>query len=140
MQYYDAIIIRFTGEKGGVHNIFVDGGDKKSRKICYTDKLKKELETLFGMGESIDLWVITHVDDDHIEGLCNFINDTIHWYWWDIQRQVLQSIWHAYHVSLQLMATSVNQQMKSSRRTEPHWLVNSPTLKEISSIAMQSLE
>ena len=23
MQYYDAIIIRFTGEDGGVHNIFV---------------------------------------------------------------------------------------------------------------------
>lgn len=76
MQYYDAIIIRFTGEDGGVHNIFVDGGDKKSRTICYTDKLKKELETLFGMGESIDLWVITHVDDDHIGGLYNFINDT----------------------------------------------------------------
>ena len=28
------------------------------------------------MGESIDLWVITHVDDDHIGGLYNFINDT----------------------------------------------------------------
>ena len=31
MKYYDAIIIRFTGEDGGVHNIFVDGGDINSR-------------------------------------------------------------------------------------------------------------
>ena len=28
------------------------------------------------MGESIDLWVITHIDNDHIGGLYNFINDT----------------------------------------------------------------
>ena len=27
MQYYDAIIIRFTGDDGSVHNIFVDGGN-----------------------------------------------------------------------------------------------------------------
>ena len=48
MQYYDAIIIRFTGEDGSVHNIFVDGGDIHSREFCYTDNLKKKLEFLFG--------------------------------------------------------------------------------------------
>ena len=53
MQYYDAIIIRFMGDDGSVHNIFVDGGNINSRKFCYTDRLKKELEFLFSMGESI---------------------------------------------------------------------------------------
>lgn len=93
MQYYDAIIIRFTDEDGGVHNIFVDGGDKKSRTICYTDKFKKELETLFGMGESIDLWVITHVDDDHIGGLYNFINDTK---FFEAHHERIKEVWMNY--------------------------------------------
>lgn len=43
MLYYDAIIIRFTGDDGSVHNIFVDGGNINSRKFCYTDRLKKNL-------------------------------------------------------------------------------------------------
>ena len=50
MQYYDAIIIRFTGEDGSAHNIFVDGGDIKSRKFCYIDKLKKNLKFYFAGG------------------------------------------------------------------------------------------
>lgn len=33
MQYYDAIIIHFTGEDGSVHNIFVDGGDINLREF-----------------------------------------------------------------------------------------------------------
>ena len=93
MQYYDAIIIRFTGEDGSVHNIFVDGGDIKSPKFCYTDKLKKELELLFGMGESIDLWVITHIDNDHIGGLYNFINDTE---FFDAHHGQLKEVWMNY--------------------------------------------
>lgn len=50
MQYYDAIIIRFTGEDGSVHNIFVDGGDIHSRKFCYTDSLKKNLNIYSARG------------------------------------------------------------------------------------------
>lgn len=93
MKYYDAIIIRFTGEDGGVHNIFVDGGDIKSRNFCYTDRLKKELELLFGMGESIDLWVITHIDNDHIGGLYNFINDTE---FFETHHKQLKEVWMNY--------------------------------------------
>ena len=93
MKYYDAIIIRFMGNDGSVHNIFVDGGDIKSRKFCYTDRLKKELEFLFGMGESIDLWIITHIDDDHIGGLYNFINDTE---FFETHHERLKEVWMNY--------------------------------------------
>ena len=93
MQYYDAIIIRFTGDDGSVHNIFVDGGNINSRKFCYTDRLKKELELLFGMGESIDLWVITHIDNDHIGGLYNFINDTE---FFETHQERLKEVWMNY--------------------------------------------
>ena len=93
MQYYDAIIIRFTGEDGSVHNIFVDGGDIHSREFCYTDNLKKKLEFLFGEGESIDLWIITHIDNDHIGGLYNFINDTE---FFETQHERLKEVWMNY--------------------------------------------
>lgn len=76
MQYYDAIIIRFTDEEGGIHNIIIDGGEIHSPKYCYTDRLKNELTKIFDEGETIDLWVITHIDNDHIGGLYNFVNDT----------------------------------------------------------------
>ena len=75
MLYYDAISIHFTDDDGNVHHIIVDGGDINSPKYCYTDRLKGKLENIFSKGESIDLWIITHIDNDHIGGLYNFIND-----------------------------------------------------------------
>ena len=75
MQYYDAIFIQFTGEDGSMHNIIVDGGNFRQCKYCYTDRIKEKLALLFGKGESIDLWVVTHIDNDHIGGLYHFIND-----------------------------------------------------------------
>lgn len=93
MQYYDAIIIRFMGDDSSVHNIFVDGGNINSRKFCYTDRLKKELEFLFSMGESIDLWIITHIDNDHIGGLYNFINDTD---FFETHHEQLKEVWMNY--------------------------------------------
>lgn len=75
MHYYDAIIIHYTDDDGGGHNIIVDGGEINSPKYCYTDRLKGKLEYIFNKGEAIDLWVITHIDNDHIGGLYNFIND-----------------------------------------------------------------
>lgn len=75
MCYYDAIIIRFDGNDGICHNIIIDGGDYKSLKFCYTDRLKGKLQSIFEAGEMIDLWIISHIDDDHIGGLVNFIND-----------------------------------------------------------------
>ena len=75
MQFYDAIFIRYTGEDGSMHNIIVDGGELRQRKYCYIDRIKEKLEVLFGRGEPIDLWVVTHIDNDHIGSLYHFIND-----------------------------------------------------------------
>ena len=75
MHYYDAIFIHFTGEDGSMHNIIVDGGDFRQRKYCYSDRIKEKLAIIFGRGESIDLWAVTHIDDDHLGGLYHFIND-----------------------------------------------------------------
>lgn len=75
MQYYDAILIQIASEDGSKHNIIVDGGNIKQCKYCYTDRIKEILAKIFGRGESIDLWVVTHIDDDHIGGLYHFIND-----------------------------------------------------------------
>lgn len=76
MNYYDAIVIRYDGNDGIFHNILIDGGDYRSATLCYTDNLKPCLQKIFNAGEVIDLWIITHIDDDHIGGLFHFVNDT----------------------------------------------------------------
>lgn len=93
MKYYDAIIMRFTDEDGIMHNILVDGGEIRSPKYCYNDNLKKELENILCGGGSIDLWVITHIDNDHIGGLYNFINDTD---FFEAHHKQLKEVWMNY--------------------------------------------
>lgn len=93
MQYYDAIIIRLTDDNGYACNILVDGGEICSPKYCYTDRLKLGLEGIFNKGEQIDLWVITHIDNDHIGGLYNFINDKD---FFEQHHQQLKEVWMNY--------------------------------------------
>lgn len=93
MQYYDAIFIHFADDDGRVHHIILDGGEIKSPKYCYYNRLKERLEEIFNRGESIDLWVITHIDDDHIGGLYSFINDI--GFFEDHQHQ-LNEVWMNY--------------------------------------------
>lgn len=77
MNYYDAIIIHFDGNDGSPHNIIIDGGDYKSKRLCYIQELKPRLSDIFKKNEVIDLWIISHIDDDHIGGLLNFVDDEI---------------------------------------------------------------
>lgn len=93
MQYYDAIVIHFTDDDGYGHNIIVDGGEIFSPKICYTDKLKVHLEKIFNKRESIDLWIITHIDNDHIGGLYHFINDGV---FFEKNHAQLKEVWMNY--------------------------------------------
>ena len=93
MLFYDAIFISFTDDEGGTHNIIVDGGEIKQKKFCYTDRLKKRLEVLFERGESIDLWIITHIDNDHIGGLYHFINDMA---FFEAHYEQLKEVWMNY--------------------------------------------
>lgn len=93
MQYYDAIIVSFNDDEGNAHNIIVDGGEVKSPKYCYTERLKGKLEKIFSKVETIDLWVITHIDDDHIGGLFHFINDAE---FFERYHQQLKEVWINY--------------------------------------------
>lgn len=69
----DGICIRFFGEDSSYHNIIIDGGTEKGDK--YERSLKREIIAIKERKEKIDLWIITHIDDDHIGGILRFIKD-----------------------------------------------------------------
>lgn len=61
----DGIHIRYYGDDNKWHNIFIDGG----RKVTYCSSVKPIIEQIIKNNESIDMWIITHIDDDHIGAL-----------------------------------------------------------------------
>jgi Metallo-beta-lactamase superfamily len=67
----DAIILRFQDEEGKPKNICVDSGFRKTYKL----RLKKSLLSIQARGEKVDLWIITHIDQDHISGILAFLKD-----------------------------------------------------------------
>lgn len=69
----DGIIIRCLGGDNQYHNIIIDGGVERGKVYEYT--LKQEIKQIIERKERIDLWIITHTDDDHIGGLLRFIAD-----------------------------------------------------------------
>lgn len=66
----DAIVINFLDSEGKPRNILIDGG----REITYFDRvrrngpLKKVIDKIKDRGENIDLMILSHIDNDHIEG------------------------------------------------------------------------
>lgn len=66
----DAIAISFLDNEGKPRNIFVDGG----REATYFDRvrrngpLKKVIDDIKKRKEIIDLIILSHIDNDHIEG------------------------------------------------------------------------
>lgn len=69
----DGISIRFLGNDGMYHNILIDGGVEPGQ--IYVNTIKKEIKSIVDRKETIDLWIISHIDDDHIGGILNFLND-----------------------------------------------------------------
>lgn len=67
----DAITINFLGNDGKYHNIFIDGGFA----VTYARTIKREAQEILNNGQKIDLFVITHIDQDHIGGAIKFIRD-----------------------------------------------------------------
>jgi beta-lactamase superfamily II metal-dependent hydrolase len=65
----DCIIVSF-GEEGSIKNILIDGGIGGTYK-----KLKKEIIEIKKAGQYIDLLVVTHSHEDHINGIIKFIED-----------------------------------------------------------------
>jgi beta-lactamase superfamily II metal-dependent hydrolase len=67
----DAIWIRYLGNDNLWHNILIDGG-----YIGNYDKIfKPVIDAISQAGECIDLWVITHIDLDHIGAIISFTRD-----------------------------------------------------------------
>jgi beta-lactamase superfamily II metal-dependent hydrolase len=75
----DAIHLSYMDSQKKTRNILIDGGPSPaySKK---GNKGKPEFGELFGLiktlkraGESIDLLILTHIDDDHIDGLLQWI-------------------------------------------------------------------
>lgn len=69
----DAIHIRFGETPDGFRNILIDGGTEKGDN--YDKGLKKVLEGIIAAGEQVDLWIISHIDDDHIGGILRLLKD-----------------------------------------------------------------
>lgn len=64
----DAFLLSFDNEKT---NIVIDMGLKKT----YSTYIRPDLINLKNKGHCIDLLVVTHVDNDHIEGAISFIEE-----------------------------------------------------------------
>ncbi|CAC9974434.1 ComEC/Rec2 family competence protein [Flavobacterium panici] len=71
----DAIHIYFTGNDKKPHNIIIDGGSEKGD--LYESGLRKRIDEIVNIKkEIIDIWIITHIDDDHIGGILRLLKDT----------------------------------------------------------------
>ncbi|PFX61619.1 MBL fold protein [Bacillus wiedmannii] len=64
-------------------NILIDGG-RSSRNLLR--HLEMELQSIKDKTESIDLLVITHIDDDHIGGVLSIFEMNIH-------KELIQNVW-----------------------------------------------
>jgi ribonuclease BN (tRNA processing enzyme) len=78
----DAILISFKDKENKNRNILIDGGtrgtyeynDKRTRKPV-SGNLKLSLEEIKQKGEKIDLLILTHVDNDHIDGIVKWFEE-----------------------------------------------------------------
>ncbi len=65
----DAASIRYLGTDGIFHNIFIDSGYGRTFRFVLEEEIKKIID----LGEIIDLWIISHIHDDHIGGILKYI-------------------------------------------------------------------
>jgi beta-lactamase superfamily II metal-dependent hydrolase len=68
----DGIWIRYKADTKKNHNILIDGGYGKN----YYGAFKKVIDKIIELEEVVDLWIITHIDGDHIGAILAFINDS----------------------------------------------------------------
>ncbi len=67
----DAIWIKFLGTDKNWHNILIDGGYGYAYKMAFGPLINH----LLTEGEKIDLWIISHIDRDHIGSVLGFVQD-----------------------------------------------------------------
>ncbi|HTF17411.1 MAG TPA: MBL fold metallo-hydrolase [Chryseolinea sp.] len=90
----DAIHIRFEGSDNRYHNILIDGGAEQHD--IYQAGVCRALVSIQERNESIDLWIITHIDDDHIGGILRFIQDETLRKGFDLSKTIFwYNAWHS---------------------------------------------
>jgi ribonuclease BN (tRNA processing enzyme) len=89
----DSIVVSFTDSSNINRNILIDGGP--GRAYQYKNKkgkpesgsLKNAIDKIREKNESVDLLIITHVDDDHIGGI-------LRWFEKDhVAKDLVQKVW-----------------------------------------------
>ncbi len=65
----DAASIRYLGNDKNYHNIFIDSGYSRT----FRHALEHGIKEVISREERIDLWVISHIHDDHIGGIVKYI-------------------------------------------------------------------
>jgi len=86
----DASGIRFLGNDNKYHNVFIDSGYERT----FRHVLENEIEDISSRNEMIDLWIISHIHDDHIGGVVKYIetvrdgecNDIVNQYFYNPPR------------------------------------------------------
>lgn len=66
----DAARIKFKDDNGKYHNILIDSGYKKT----YRNIIDAHVKDIQHTKEELDLWIVTHIHDDHIGGIEQYIN------------------------------------------------------------------
>lgn len=92
----DASRVRYYGNDGKYRNIFIDAGYRKTFKNIISHHIRETQ----AKEESIDLWIVSHIHDDHIGGIEQFIKqvetgestDTVNKWFYNRPRRTNQSI------------------------------------------------
>jgi beta-lactamase superfamily II metal-dependent hydrolase len=79
----DSILISFQDDSNKNRNILIDGGTPRT----YQRHLKPELENIISKEESIDILIVTHIDDDHIGGIKELYQDK------EFDRNFIKDVW-----------------------------------------------
>lgn len=93
----DCILVSHEGEEG-VFNLLIDGGTsttfRHGKRQRYAGALCSALDDLKAKGQRIDLAILTHIDDDHINGLIRafekpgYLGDMVKSIWFNSSRLI----------------------------------------------------
>ncbi|KQO18077.1 ComEC/Rec2 family competence protein [Paenibacillus sp. Leaf72] len=67
----NCILVSYIGDDGEIHHVVIDAGFAKT----YKRTLKMEVKKIYEMDQNIDLFILTHIDQDHIGGINNFLRE-----------------------------------------------------------------
>lgn len=86
--YGDAILVAWGDGATPEHHILIDAGQATTSKVVL-----ERLEGLRAVGGVIDLFIVTHIDNDHIGGALKLLNDPA-------AAEMIRSIWFNGYVHL----------------------------------------